>query len=86
MMAVYQGVFLFAVGFGPVPGGLLADAVSLAAPFFAYAILGGVVSLVAWFRIPDTGSIGRDAIAASGEVKPPLFQQMMALRRQTGFV
>ena len=86
MMAIYQGVFLFAVGFGPVPGGVLADAFSLRAPFFAYAALGGFVSLLAWFRIPDTGVIGRDAAAAAGEVRPPLFQQFMALRRQTGFV
>lgn len=86
MMAVYQGVFLFAVGFGPVPGGLMADAFSLAAPFFAYAALGGVVSLLAWFRIPDTGAIGREAFAATGQTRPSLLGQLMALRRQTGFV
>ena len=86
MMAIYQGVFLFAVGFGPVPGGLLADSISLAAPFFAYAALGGVVSLLAWFRIPDTGEIGREAAAASGQERPPLRQQITALRRQRGFV
>jgi MFS family permease len=86
MMAIYQGVFLFAVGFGPVPGGILADAVSLTAPFFAYALLGAGVSLLAWFRIPDTGTIGREAAAASGQVRPPLFDQFRALSRQTGFV
>ncbi|CAN5708076.1 tetracycline resistance MFS efflux pump [soil metagenome] len=86
MMAVYQGVFLFAVGFGPLPGGLMADAFSLAAPFFAYAALGGVVSLLAWFRIPDTGAIGREAFAATGQTRPSLFGQLLALRRQTGFV
>lgn len=86
MMAIYQGVFLFAVGFGPVPGGILADAVSLTAPFFAYALLGAGVSMLAWFRIPDTGTIGREAAAASGQVRPPLFDQFRALSRQTGFV
>jgi len=86
MMAVYQGIFLFAVGFGPVPGGLLADAFSLAAPFFAYAALGGVVSLLAWFRIPDTGTIGREAFAATGAERPSWSAQFHALRRQTGFV
>lgn len=86
MMAVYQGVFLFAVGFGPVPGGMLADAVSLSAPFFAYAILGGFVSLVAWFRIPDTGEIGRTAAAAAGANRPSLLQQLSVLRKETGFV
>ena len=86
MMAVYQGVFLFAVGFGPVPGGLLADAFSLAAPFFAYSALATVVALLAWFRIPDTGEIGRQAAAASGIERPPLRVQLAALRRETGFV
>ena len=86
MMAVYQGVFLFAVGFGPVPGGVLADAFSLRAPFFAYAALGGVVSLLAWFRIPDTGAIGREAAAAAGQIRPPLLQQLAVLRYQRGFV
>ncbi len=86
MMAVYQGIFLFAVGFGPVPGGILADTISLSAPFFAYSILGGCVSLLAWFRIPDTGEIGRSAAAAAGGERPPLLQQLAALRRETGFV
>jgi hypothetical protein len=35
-MAIYQGVFLFAVGVGPVPGGLLAERFGLAAPFLVY--------------------------------------------------
>ena len=37
-MAIYQGVFLFAVGVGPLPGGLLAQHLGLAAPFLAYAV------------------------------------------------
>ena len=32
-MAIYQGVFLFAVGIGPFPGGYLAERLSLDAPF-----------------------------------------------------
>lgn len=86
MMAVYQGTFLFAVGFGPVPGGLLADVFSLAAPFFAYAIFGGLVSLLAWFRIPDTGVIGREAAASTGQQRLPMHQQLLAFRRELGFV
>ena len=31
-MAIYQGVFLFAVGVGPLPGGLLAERFGLQAP------------------------------------------------------
>ena len=37
MMATYQGAFLFAVGIGPYPGGLLAEHFGLAAPFYVYA-------------------------------------------------
>jgi MFS family permease len=39
-MAVYQGMFLFAVGVGPLPGGLIAERYGLAAPFLAYAVAG----------------------------------------------
>ena len=41
VMGIYQGMFLFAVGFGPLPGGLLAGWFGLNAPFFAFAALGG---------------------------------------------
>src|SRR5262244_1792966 len=40
VMAIYQGVFVFAVGIGPLPGGLLAQHFGLAAPFVVYAVMG----------------------------------------------
>lgn len=85
MMAVYQGTFLFAVGFGPVPGGLLADHVSLSAPFLGYAALGTVVAALAWVKIPDTGEISRSA--ASATVGPPVSfaGQLRLLTRERGF-
>ncbi len=46
-MALYQGVFLFAVGAGSFPGGLLATHFGLAAPFVANACLAGVVAMLA---------------------------------------
>jgi MFS family permease len=67
-MSIYQGVFLFAVGVGPLPGGLLAERFGLAAPFVAYAAAGGLASVVAWFQIPETrhASVSRaDATAPS---------------------
>jgi MFS transporter, DHA1 family, multidrug resistance protein len=54
VMAIYQGVFLFAVGVGPYPGGLLAEHFGLAAPFVVYAAAGTLVSVIAWLQIPDT--------------------------------
>jgi DHA1 family multidrug resistance protein-like MFS transporter len=39
MMSVYQGVFIFAVGIGPLPGGLLATHWGLAAPFLAVSLI-----------------------------------------------
>jgi MFS family permease len=54
MMSVYQGVFIFAVGIGPFPGGLLATHWGLAAPFLAYAATSLVASGVAWLAIPET--------------------------------
>src|SRR5262245_1923778 len=49
-MAIYQGVFLFAVGVGPFPGGLLAERFGLEAPFIVYAVTGVLASAVAWSR------------------------------------
>jgi MFS family permease len=54
MMSLYQGVFIFAVGIGPFPGGLLASHWGLAAPFLAYAATSVVASAVAWLAIPET--------------------------------
>src|SRR6266487_4799721 len=53
-MAVYQGVFLFAVGIGPLPGGLLAEHYGLRAPFLAYAVAGVLAAALAWVFIPET--------------------------------
>jgi MFS transporter, DHA1 family, multidrug resistance protein len=53
-MAIYQGVFLFAVGFGPLPGGLLAQWGGLAFPFFVYSVLGGAAALIALARLEET--------------------------------
>jgi multidrug resistance protein len=68
-MGIYQGVFLFAVGIGPVPGGFLATQFGLTAPFVANAILASVVALLAWFRVPETRDIHLDP---SGVRPPPL--------------
>lgn len=57
VMAIYQGVFLFSVGAGAWPGGWLADRFGLASPFWANAVLAGVVTILAWFFVPETRSL-----------------------------
>ena len=47
MMAIYSGVFIFSVGVGPYPGGLLAEHYGLSAPFYAYAVLGAAAAALA---------------------------------------
>jgi MFS family permease len=84
VMAIYQGVFLFAVGVGPYPGGLLAERFGLAAPFVVYALAGALASGVAWLSIPDTraaGVSGADAAAA-----PPFSAQIRLLTAHAGFM
>ena len=54
VMAIYMGVFVFAVGAGSFPGGWLATHIGLSAPFWANAGLAAVVTLLAFFFVPET--------------------------------
>jgi predicted MFS family arabinose efflux permease len=84
-LAIYQGVFMFAVGIGPLPGGLLAAHVGLAAPFAVYAVGGLLASAVAWFRVPETRHLGdRGRVAAAPS--PPFAGQLRILTGHVGFV
>ena len=53
-LSIYQGVFLFAVGIGPLPGGFLAERFGLATPFLVYGVAGALVTAVAWFGVRET--------------------------------
>ena len=53
-MAIYQGAFLFAVGIGPFPGGLLAERYGLEAPFLVYGVAGALATAIAWFCVAET--------------------------------
>jgi MFS family permease len=53
-MGLYSGVFAFAVGAGPLPGGVLAERFGLQAPFLAYAVAGAIVAVLTWLRLPET--------------------------------
>jgi MFS transporter, DHA1 family, multidrug resistance protein len=83
-MAIYQGVFVFAVGVGPLPGGLLAEHYGLAAPFLVYTLMGTVAALVAWFQIPETRGSGLRA--ADAAAPPPFAAQVRLLTSHAGFV
>ncbi len=84
-MAVYQGVFVFAVGIGPLPGGLLAERFGLQAPFLVYAVAGAVAAVLAWLRIPETRELRR--LDGSGPIVPlpPFGAQIRTLTGQIGF-
>ena len=70
-IAIYQGTFLFAVGFGPFPGGLLAEHFSLAAPFIAYGVASALATVVAWFAISETRDLSRGPRRAGAVARPP---------------
>lgn len=87
IMATYSGVFTFAVGIGPLPGGFLADHFGLTAPFWAYAVMGLGAAILAWFRVPETKFLrtATGGAAPTGE-QPSFTAQMRILMRQPGFL
>jgi len=86
MMSIYMGTFMFAVGLGPLPGGFLAEYISLEAPFFIYAILGTIVAILAWFRVPETRNLRKES-SGGVEMKPvPFATQIRVLTAQVGFL
>jgi MFS family permease len=85
-MSIYQGVFLFAVGVGPLPGGLLAERFGLAAPFVAYAAAGALASLVAWFQIPETRHAAMSRRDGGAAAAPAFSTQVRLMTGRIGFV
>lgn len=85
-IAVYQGTFIFAVGIGPFPGGLLAEHFGLAAPFVAYGIASLIATVVAWFAVSETRSMGEGGRGGGGLAQPSFAMQMRLLAGQIGFL
>lgn len=82
-MAIYQTVFFFGVGFGPIPGGLLAQYGGLALPFWVYAVVGTLVALLALWRLPET----RPSEAAGAREQEFVFgQQLLQVLRHRPLV
>ena len=87
MMATYHGVFIFAVGIGPFPGGLLADSLGLAAPFVAYGAASALVTVLAWCAVGETRRLSRPHEAGRGWSRgPTLVTQLRLLAAKVGFV
>jgi DHA1 family multidrug resistance protein-like MFS transporter len=85
-MAIYQGVFLFAVSIGPLPGGLLAGRYGLPAPFLAYAVAGVLAAALAWALIPETRPARGAASVEASALLPPFVSQVRILTGHAGFM
>lgn len=85
MLALYQGTFIFAVGIGPFPGGLLAEHYGLAAPFWAYGVAALMATAVAWFAVSETRDIGKNAGALTAGPKLSFLDQTRLLTSKIGF-
>lgn len=83
MVSIYQGVFIFAAGVGPFPGGLLSARFGLTAPFWVYAVAGLFAACVARFAVPETRD-ARGPRHRGGGVS--VLVEIRHLARQTGFV
>tara|TARA_Y100000310_G_C20475536_1_gene712202 strand:+ start:20 stop:826 length:807 start_codon:yes stop_codon:yes gene_type:complete len=83
-MAIYQGVFLFAVGIGPLPGGYLAEQFGLHVPFLVYALGSALAALVAWFGVAETRPVILSS-AAAADRPMPYRDQLRAILTSTGF-
>ncbi len=86
IISIYQGCFLFAVGIGPLPGGLLASYFGLAVPFQAYGVASLLAMLVAWFAVEETRGMGHGGVGQGAAVTISYVRQLNLLLRQVGFV
>ncbi len=84
-IAIYQGTFIFAVGIGPFPGGLLAEHFGLAAPFTAYGVMALLAAVVAWFGVDETRDFGANARKA-GQKALSFIDQLRLLTANIGFL
>ena len=85
-IATYQAAFLLGFGIGPFPGGLLAGAYGLAAPFWMTGVASVLTTAIAWFLVSETRSIGTSAAASSKAAEIPFVRQMLQLLSHRGFL
>ena len=85
VIAIYQGTFIFAVGIGPLPGGLLAQNFGLLAPFWFCAFASFIAGSIALFIVKETRHLARQK-EIKGTVLPSLADQLKILSKNIGFV
>jgi MFS family permease len=85
-IATYQACFLFAVGIGPLPGGLLAEHFGLSAPFTFSGVASLIATLVAWFAVKETRDLAQDSVSGSGPSREPFSRQVRMLAGNIGYV
>jgi MFS family permease len=85
-IATYQAAFLFGLSIGPFPGGLIASAYGLAAPFLVTAAASLVVTAVAWFLVSETRPAKPLAAASQAAAQVPFLTQMLKLLAHRGFL
>ena len=84
-MAIYQGVFLFAVGIGPLPGGYLAETFGLEAPFLVYGVASALAAVVGWFGVAETRAPGATTADVNRQAATPVREQLGVLYHNVGF-
>src|SRR5680860_186707 len=70
LLAIYQGVTLAGVSFGPTVGGLVTAAWGIAGPFVVYAIFGVVGAVVVLRWMPAASVVLRTGVADAMERRP----------------
>jgi MFS family permease len=64
---------------------LLGEHISLSAPFYVYCILGGILTVLAWTKMPETRGWRADGTVAAVAPRLPFAQQLRLLTSQLGF-
>ena len=83
MLGLYQGTFIFAVGIGPLPGGLLAEHFGLTAPFVGTGVASLIAMAIAWWAVPETRELSKRSSPAA---MPPFATQFRLIMQHIGYL
>jgi MFS family permease len=85
-ISTYQAAFLLGLSIGPFPGGLIAGAWGLAAPFLVTGVASLVVTAVAWLLVSETRPAKPRAVTSNAAPQLPFVRQMLKLLGGRGFL